>query len=77
MPPRFELDPDEVERFLKAMEPRAQLIYRLCISGVSSKCRTNRVFRGRLDKLIAQFSHDLAAVTAEAATLMRDLGRAC
>jgi hypothetical protein len=35
MPPRFELDPDEVERFLKPMEPRAQLIYRLCISGVT------------------------------------------
>jgi hypothetical protein len=76
MPTRFELDPGEVERFLKPMEPRAQLVFRICINGVSSRCRTNRVFRDRLDRLIVQFSDDLAAITAEAATLTRDLGQA-
>jgi hypothetical protein len=76
MPPRFELDPDEVERFLKPMEPRTQLIYRLCINGVSSRCRSNPVFGNRLNNLIVQFSDDLAAIISEATTLTRDLGKA-
>jgi hypothetical protein len=69
----MELDPNEVDAFMKPMGERQQLVYRLAINGLSSRCRTNRVFRDALDRLIVQFAGDLGPITAEAMTLAADL----
>jgi hypothetical protein len=56
----MELHPQEVEAFLKPMGERQQLVYRLCLNGLSLRLRTNKVFADRLQTLIVQFGGEAA-----------------
>lgn len=66
---RFELDPLEVDRFVRPLGQRAELVYRLAIRGLRERCRGDRQFRQRTDELMEKFRKDLPAVLAEARTL--------
>jgi hypothetical protein len=69
----FELDPREVEDFIRPMPARQQLVYRLAVRGLCPRCRGDRVFTKRTDALIEQFRKDLPAVLKEANKLGEEL----
>jgi hypothetical protein len=70
---QFELDPREVDRFVRPMPPRQELVYRLAIRGLCARCRGDRAFRQRTDELMAKFRKDLPAVLAESRKLADEL----
>jgi len=69
----FELDPREVENFIRPLPARQQLIYRLAVRGLCPRCRGDRVFRERTDALVERFRKDLPAVLKEAHKLSAEL----
>jgi hypothetical protein len=71
--PSFELDPREVEEFVRPLPARQQLIYRLAVRGLCARCRGDRVFTARTDALIEQFRKDLPAALREARKLGEEL----
>jgi hypothetical protein len=71
--PSFELDPREVEAFIRPLPARQQLVYRLAVRGLCPCCRGDRVFTKRTDALTARFKDDLAAVLREAAKLSDEI----
>jgi hypothetical protein len=71
--PSFELDPREVEAFIRPLPARQQLVYRLAVRGLCPRCRGDRVFTKRTDALTARFKDDLAAVLREAAKLSDEI----
>jgi hypothetical protein len=71
--PTFELDPREVEDFIRPLPPRQQLVYRLAIRGLCARSRGNRAFMARTDALVAQFHKELPAVLREADALSAEL----
>jgi hypothetical protein len=74
--PSFELDPREVEDFIRPLPARQQLVYRLAVRGLCSRCRGDRTFTARTDALIEQYRKDLPAVLNEAARLGEELAAA-
>jgi HEAT repeat protein len=70
---KFELDPREVDRFVRPLPPRQELAYRLAIRGLCARCRGDRAFRQRTDALVERFRKDLPAVVSEAAKLSAEL----
>jgi hypothetical protein len=70
---QFELDPREVEEFIRPLPARQQLVYRLAVRGLCARCRGDRVFRQRTDTLIEQYRKDLPAVLKEADALSAEL----
>jgi hypothetical protein len=70
---QFELDAREVEKFIRPLPARQQLIYRLAVRGLCPRCRGDRVFRQRTDALVEQFRKDLPAVLKEADKLSAEL----
>jgi hypothetical protein len=71
--PTFELDPREVENFIRPLPARQQLVYRLAIRGLCPRCRGDRVFRQRTDALVERFRKDLPALLKEADKLSAEL----
>jgi hypothetical protein len=71
--PSFELDPREVENFIRPLPARQQLIYRLAVRGLCPRCRGDRVFRQRTDALVERFRKDLPAALNEADKLSAEL----
>jgi hypothetical protein len=71
--PSFELDPRELENFVRPLPARQQLVYRLAVRGLCERCRGDRVFRQRTDALVEQFRKELPAVLKEAAKLGEEL----
>ena len=69
----FELDPREVENFIRPLPARQQLIYRLAVRGLCPRCRGDRVFRQRTDARVEQFRKDLPAVLRDANKLADEL----
>jgi hypothetical protein len=39
---QFELDPHDVEEFIRPLPARQQLVYRLAIRGICPRCRRDR-----------------------------------
>jgi hypothetical protein len=52
---QFELDPREVEEFILPLPARQQLVYRLAVRGLCSRCRGDRQFKQRTDALMEPF----------------------
>jgi hypothetical protein len=71
--PSFELDPREVEEFVRPLPERQQLVYRLAVRGLCACCRGDRAFTKRTDALIEQFRKGLPAVLREAKKLSAEL----
>ncbi len=71
--PRFELDPEEADAFVCGMPPRQELVCRLALRGLCSRCRGDRAFTRRTNELIAQFDADLPAVRTEANKLGEEI----
>jgi hypothetical protein len=71
--PSFELDPREVEEFVRPLPARQQLVYRLAVRGLCARCRGDRTFRQRTDALIERFRKDLPALLSEANKLDEEL----
>jgi hypothetical protein len=71
--PRFELDPREADAFVRGMEPRQELIYRLAVRGLCPRCRGDRQFRARTEELVFEFRKDIGAVLREADALAAEL----
>ena len=69
----LDLDPGEVTVLLRGLPPRQELVYRLAIRGLSSRCRGDRQFTKHTDALIAQFAKDLPAALKEANKLAEEL----
>jgi len=69
----FELDPREVEEFIRPLPARQQLVYRLAVRGLCARCRGDRQFRRRTDALTEQFRKELSAVLKEADQLAAEL----
>lgn len=70
---RFEFDPREVEQYLKPLEPRQELIYRMAIVSLCDRCRGDPGFRRRLARLQARFAGDLGEILVEAGQLRDEL----
>jgi hypothetical protein len=66
---RFELDPSEADAFVRGLDARQELVYRLAIRGICPRCRGDRAFNRRTDALAALFRCDKAAVLKDAAAL--------
>jgi hypothetical protein len=66
---RFELDPREADAFVRGLDARQELVYRLAIRGICPRCRGDRAFSRRIDELTSQFRIDMAAVLKDAAAL--------
>ena len=66
---RFELDPREADAFVRGLDARQELVYRLAIRSICPRCRGDRAFNRRTDELTARFRIDLAAVFKDAAAL--------
>jgi hypothetical protein len=66
---RFEFDPREAAAFVRGLDARQELVYRLAIRGICPKCRSDRAFTRRTEELVAQFRIDTAAVLKDAAAL--------
>jgi len=66
---RFELDPHEADRFVRGLDARQELVYRLAIRGICPRCRGDRAFSRRTDELTTKFRIDLDAVLKDAAAL--------
>jgi hypothetical protein len=62
----LDLDPREVDRFVRPMSPRQELIYLLAIRGLSARCGGDRQFRERTDALTARFRQELPDAIREA-----------
>jgi hypothetical protein len=71
--PSFELDPREVEDFIRPLSARQQLVYRLAVRGLCPRCRGDRVFRQRTDALVERFRKDLPVVLRDANKLADEL----
>jgi hypothetical protein len=71
--PSFELDPREVEEFIRPLPARQQLVYRLAVRGLCARCRGDRQFCQRTDALVERYRKDLAAALEEAAKLAAEL----
>jgi len=71
--PSFELDPREVEEFIRPLPARQQLVYRLAVRGLCERCRGDRQFGQRTDALAKQFRKELPAVLTEADKLSAEL----
>jgi hypothetical protein len=59
-------DTREVERCLRPMPPRQELVYRLAIRVLSPRCRGDRRFSRRTKALAKQFREDFPALLGEA-----------
>ena len=73
MPSSFTLDPREVDGYLAGLPPRRELVYRLAIRGLCSRCRDNRRFEGRTEELMQRFAAELREALAESALLEWEL----
>jgi hypothetical protein len=71
--PSFELDPREVDRFVRPLGQRAELVYRLAIRGLCERCRGDRQFRERTEVLIARYRKYLPRLLKEAEKLSAEL----
>jgi hypothetical protein len=71
--PSFELDPREVEEFIRPLPARQQLVYRLAVRDLCPRCRGDRTFNTRTDALVDQYRKELPAVLKEADKLSEDL----
>jgi hypothetical protein len=71
--PSFELDPREVENFVRPLPARQRLVYRLAIRGLCPRCRGDRQFNQHTNALTEQFRRDLPAVLREANKLAEEL----
>jgi hypothetical protein len=69
----FELDPREADRFVRPMDPRRELVYRLAIRAVCERCGSDREFRERTDALTACFGKELPDLLNEANRLGAEL----
>jgi hypothetical protein len=67
--PRFDVDPREVDRIVRRLDPRQELVYRLAVRGLCARCCGDRAFRQRTDALLARFQSEFPAVLREAAAL--------
>jgi hypothetical protein len=68
--PRFEVDPREVDRIVRRLDPRQELVYRLAVRGLCARCYYDDLaFRQRTDALLARFQSEFPAVLREAAAL--------
>jgi hypothetical protein len=67
----FELDPREVEAFIRPLPARQQLVYRLALRVICPRCRGDR--QAHTDALAEQFRNDLPAALKEAYKLGEDL----
>jgi len=72
---RFEFDPGEVERYLKPLEPRDELVYRMAILSLCDRCRGDSGFRRRLTQLQTRFAGELGDILVEAGRLREELVR--
>jgi hypothetical protein len=75
MPRAIELDPGEVERFLKlAITPRQELVCRLALRSLSPRLYSDFQFRQRVQELLrAVPDADISAVLGDAARLEAQL----
>jgi hypothetical protein len=64
--PSSGFDPRDVERCLRPMPPRQELVYRLAIRVLSPRCRGDRRFSRRTKALAKQFREDLPVLLGEA-----------
>jgi hypothetical protein len=71
--PSFELDPREVEEFVRPLPARQQLVYRLAVRGLCERCCGDRQFTKRTDALLERFRKELPAVLKEANKLGEEL----
>jgi hypothetical protein len=73
----LDLDPREVDRFVRPMSPRQELIYRLvyrlAIRGLCERCRGDRQCRQRTDALIARLREELPALLRDADRLAEEM----
>jgi hypothetical protein len=65
---QFELDPREVEEFIRPLPARQQLVYRLAVRGLCSRSGGDRQFKQRIDALMEQFRKDQANKLGEELT---------
>jgi hypothetical protein len=61
---------------MRGLAPRQELIYRLAVRRLSTRCRGDRQFRHRIDELLMSFPHDLPAILKEATQLGDELAAA-
>jgi hypothetical protein len=71
--PKLDIDPREVDRFVRPLRPRAELVYRLAIRGLSERCRSDRQFRERTEALIVRYRPYLSELLREASKLEEEL----
>jgi hypothetical protein len=71
--PKLEIDPREVDRFVRPLRPRAELVYRLAIRELSECCCSDRQFRERTEALIVRHRKYLSDLLREAAKLAEEL----
>jgi hypothetical protein len=69
--PRASSPSREADRFVRPMDPRIELVYRLAIRAVCERCRSDREFRERTDALTARFGKELPDLLNEANRLVR------
>ena len=67
--PSFELEPREIDAFVRGMEPRQELVYRLLCRGICARCGADHEFMRRTDELTFKFQHQLADILKDAAAL--------
>jgi hypothetical protein len=74
MKPRFTFDPREVDDFVRKLDLRSELIYRLALRGLCQACRSDGAFVQRTDDLMARFGEgELGDILAEADRVSREL----
>jgi hypothetical protein len=64
--PSSEFDPREIERFIRPLAPRQELVYRLAARVLSPRCRRDRRFSRRTKALVRQFHEELPDLIGEA-----------
>jgi hypothetical protein len=67
--PRLELDPGEVTVLMRGLAPRQELVYRLAVRRLSTRCRGDRQFRRHTEDLTTRFKSYLAAILVEVTAL--------
>ena len=73
MPRRFELNPREVDQVVVLLHPRRELVYRLAIRGLCTRCRVDRAFTTRTHALLERHLDELAELLSEAKALAAEL----
>jgi hypothetical protein len=71
--PSFELDPREIEEFVRPLPARQRLVFRLATLRPCPRRRGARPFRHRSDALVEQLRNELPTVLGETGKLGEEL----